>query len=188
MPVVLDLAAKLTDNAAFGKSATKTASIWCHNDRRATGLLPIKIEAVALRLPLDGNCCPVDARDAGEIQRAIKDFARQSNGGIIVTPSGASIKHRDMIINLADQYRLPAVYARRYFVTGGGLISYGPDQTEPFRLAAGYVDRILKGEKPADLPVQAPTKIELIINLKTAKTLGLAIPPSLLATADKVIE
>ena len=144
------------------------------------------IQTVASSLKVDIS--PVDARDAGEIQRAIKDFARQSNGGIIVTPSGASIKHRDMIINLADQYRLPAVYGRRYFVTGGGLISYGPDQTEPFQLAAGYVDRILKGEKAADLPVQAPTKIELIINLKTAKTLGLAIPPSLLATADKVIE
>ena len=105
-----------------------------------------------------------------------------------MTPSGAAERHRELIITFANQHRLPAVYAYPYFVRGGGLISYGPDQLEELRLAAGYVDRILKGEKPADLPVQAPTKIELVINLKTAKALGLSIPPSLLASANEVIE
>jgi putative ABC transport system substrate-binding protein len=105
-----------------------------------------------------------------------------------VTPSGASIKHRDLIITLASQHRLPAVYTFRYFVTGGGLISYGPDQIEPYRLAAGYIDRILRGEKPSELPVQAATKIELVINMKTAKALGITIPETLLATADEVIQ
>ena len=106
----------------------------------------------------------------------------------IVTPSGAAEKHRRLIITLANQHRLPTVYGYRYFVRGGGLISYGPDTNEPYRLAAGYVDRILKGEKPADLPVQAPTKYQLVINLKTAKEIGIEVPPTLLARADEVIE
>ena len=131
---------------------------------------------------------PVDTRDAGEIERAITAFARGSNGGLLVTGSSSASLHRKLIIGLAAQYRLPAVYFTRFFVTAGGLISYGPDYVDQFRQAAGYVDRILKGEKPGDLPVQAPTKYELVINLKTAKALGLTIPPSVLARADEVIE
>ena len=115
-------------------------------------------------------------------------FARTSNGGLIVTGSAAAASHRDLIVKLAARYRLPAVYPARYFVSSGGLISYGPDRVEQYHRAAGYVDRILKGEKPADLPVQAPTKYELVINLKTAKALGLDVPPTLLALADEVIE
>ena len=131
---------------------------------------------------------PVDARDAGEIERAITAFARGPNGGLLVTGSSAATLHRDLIVAVAAQYRLPAVYFTRYFVTAGGLISYGADYVDQFRQAAGYVDRVLKGEKPGDLPVQAPTKYELVINLKTAKALGLTIPPSVLARADEVIE
>ena len=131
---------------------------------------------------------PVNVRDAGEIERAVAAFARSSNGGLIVTASALAVVHRDLIIALAARHKLPAVYYRRYFVTGGGLISYGPDLVDQYRRAAGYVDRILKGEKPADLPVQAPTKYELVINLKTAKALGLDVPPTLLARADEVIE
>ena len=131
---------------------------------------------------------PVDVRDAGEIERAVTAFARASNGGLIVTASALATVHRDLIITLAARHRLPAVYPYRFFVTGGGLISYGPDTIDQYRRAAGYVDRILKGEKPADLPVQAPTKYELVINLKTAKALGLDVPPLLLARADEVIE
>jgi putative tryptophan/tyrosine transport system substrate-binding protein len=131
---------------------------------------------------------PVDVREAGEIERSITAFARGSNGGLIVTGSGLAIVHRELIIALATRHLLPAVYFGRYFVAGGGLISYGPDPNDPHRRAAGYVDRILKGEKPADLPVQAPIKYELAINLKAAKALGLEVPPSLLARADEVIE
>jgi putative ABC transport system substrate-binding protein len=131
---------------------------------------------------------PVDVRDESEIERAVSAFARSPNGGLIVTGSGLSIVHRELIIALAARYRLPAIYPLRPFVVRGGLISYGPDSIDPHRRAAGYVDRILKGEKPADLPVQAPTKYELVINLKTAKALGFEIPPSLLARADEVIE
>ena len=131
---------------------------------------------------------PVNVRDAGEIERAVAAFARSPNGGLIVTASALAIVHRDLIIALAARHKLPAVYFERHFVAGGGLISYGPDLVDQFRRAAGYVDRILKGEKPADLPVQAPTKYELVINLKTAKALGLTVPPSLLARADEVIE
>jgi putative ABC transport system substrate-binding protein len=131
---------------------------------------------------------PVGLSNAAEIERTLAAFARDSNGGMIVTESAPSIVHREQIIELAARYRLPAVYGQRFFVTAGGLISYGHDSIDPYRRAAGYVDRILKGEKPADLPVQAPTKYELVINLKTAKTLGLTVPPSLLATADDVIE
>jgi ABC-type uncharacterized transport system substrate-binding protein len=131
---------------------------------------------------------PVDVRDPGEIERGVTAFARGSNGGLIVASSPSAMVHRDLIIGLAARHRLPAVYSFRYYVTSGGLIAYGPDPNDPFRSAAGYVDRILKGEKPADLPVQAPTKYELAINLKTAKALGLEVPPTLLAAADEVIE
>ena len=131
---------------------------------------------------------PIDVRDAGEIERDVAAFARESDGGLIVTGSSAASVHRELIVMLAARHRLPAVYPFRDFVTSGGLISYGPDTTDPFRRAAAYVDRILKGEKAADLPVQAPTKYELAINLKTAKALGLIMPPLLLARADQVIE
>jgi ABC-type uncharacterized transport system substrate-binding protein len=144
------------------------------------------LQAIAPLLRID--LIPIDARDVGAIERAIRDFARQSDGGAIVPASGIATKHRDQIIAFTNHYRLPTVYAYRYFVTGGGLISYGPDTNEPYRLAAGYVDRILRGEKPGDLPVQTPTKLELVINLKTAKALGLEVPPTLLARADEVIE
>jgi putative tryptophan/tyrosine transport system substrate-binding protein len=131
---------------------------------------------------------PVDARDAGEIERALAAFARTKNGGLIVTGSAATIVHRDLIISLAARHQLPAVYYDRYFAAVGGLISYGSNNVEEYRLAAGYIDRILKGEKPADLPVQTATKYELVINLKTARALGLAVPPTLLTRADEVIE
>jgi putative ABC transport system substrate-binding protein len=131
---------------------------------------------------------PVNVRDASEIERAVMAFARSSNGGLIVTASPLAQLHRDLIITLAVRHKLPAVYFERFFVAEGGLISYGADFVDQFRRAAGYVDRILKGEKPADLPVQAPTKNELVINLKTAKALGLDVPPTLLARADEVIE
>jgi putative tryptophan/tyrosine transport system substrate-binding protein len=127
-------------------------------------------------------------QEVGEIEQAIAEFARGSNGGLVVTASQFGANHPDLIAELAARHKLPAVYPCRYFVTSGGLISYGPDFVGQFRQAAGYVDRILKGEKPADLPVQAPTKYELVINLKTAKLLGLEIPPTLLARADEVIE
>jgi ABC-type uncharacterized transport system substrate-binding protein len=131
---------------------------------------------------------PVDTRDAGEIERAITAFARGPNGGLLVTGSSSASSHRNLIIALAAQHRLPAVYFQRLFVAAGGLISYGTDYVDQFRQAAGYVDRILKGEKPGDLPVQTPTKYELVINLKTAKQLGVSIPPAVLARADAVIE
>jgi putative ABC transport system substrate-binding protein len=130
----------------------------------------------------------VNLRDAGEIERAVTAFARSANGGLILTSSALSIVHRELIIALAARHKLPAVYYRRLYVTDGGLISYGPDTVDQYRQGARYVDRILKGEKPADLPVQAPTKYELVINLKTARTLGLEIPATLLARADEVIE
>ena len=131
---------------------------------------------------------PVDVRDAGEIERAVAAFASGLNGGLIVTASPLAGVHRNLIATLAARHKLPAVYPARFYATAGGLISYGPDYLDQFRRAAGYVDRILKGEKPADLPVQAPTKYELVINLKTAKELGLTIPSAVLARADAVIE
>jgi putative ABC transport system substrate-binding protein len=144
------------------------------------------IQAAAPSLRVEVN--PVNMRDAGEIERAVTAFARASNGGLIMTANPFAIVHRDLIITLAARHKLPAVYFERLFVAAGGLISYGPDFLDQFRQAAGYVDRILKGEKPADLPVQAPTKYETVINLKTAKALGLDVPPPLLARADEVIE
>jgi len=144
------------------------------------------IQAAATSTGMDLK--PVNLRDAGEIERAITAFARSPNGGLILTASALSTARRDLIIALAAQHKLPAVYYERFFVAGGGLLSYGANFVEQFRAAAGYVDRILKGEKPADLPVQAPTKYELVINLKTAKALGFTIPPSMLARADEVIE
>jgi putative ABC transport system substrate-binding protein len=131
---------------------------------------------------------PLGVRDAGEIERAITAFAHSPNGGLIVTGSALAVVHRELITTLAARYRLPAVYTLPLMANAGGLISYGPDSIDPYRRAAGYVDRILKGEKPADLPVQAPTKLKLVINLKTAKTLGLEVPSTLLARADEVIE
>ena len=127
-------------------------------------------------------------RDGSEIERGVAAFARGPNGGLIVTPGGLASAHHGLISTLAARHQLPAVYPFRFFVADGGLISYGPDLLDQYRRAAGYVDRILKGEKPADLPVQAPTKYELVINLKTAKALGLDVPPMVLARADEVIE
>jgi putative ABC transport system substrate-binding protein len=144
----------------------------------------VQIVAPALGVQLT----PVDVRDASEIERAIGAFARGSNGGVIVTAGTLATAHRELIAAVAARHKLPAVYFHRFFVAAGGLMSYGPDLLDQFRRAAGYVDRILKGEKPADLPVQAPTKYELVINLKTAKTLGIEVPPMLLARADAVIE
>jgi putative tryptophan/tyrosine transport system substrate-binding protein len=144
------------------------------------------IQAAAPSLQIELS--PVDVRDATEIERAVTAFADGPNGGLIATASALTAIHRELIIALATRHKLPAVYPFRYYVTSGGLISYGPDTVDQYRLAARYVDRILKGEKPADLPVQAPTKYELVINLKTAKALGLDVPPSLLARADEVIE
>jgi putative ABC transport system substrate-binding protein len=144
------------------------------------------IQAAAPSLGVDLRVA--DVRDAREIERALTAFAQGSNGGLIVTGGPGAIFHRGLIVALAARHRLPAVYSGRYFVTDGGLISYGADSVDQLRRAAGYVDRILKGERPADLPVQAPTKYELVINLKTARTLGLTVPDTLLARADEVIE
>src|ERR1700716_161391 len=143
------------------------------------------LQAVAPSLGVELS--PVDVRDAADIERAVTAFAHSGSGALIVTASPLASRHRDLIITLAARHRLPTVYASRYFVTADGLISYGPDLLDQYRRAAGYVDRILKGEKPADLPVQAPTKYELAINLKTAKALGLTVPPTLLVAADDVI-
>jgi putative ABC transport system substrate-binding protein len=144
------------------------------------------IQAAAQSLGVEVS--PVSVRDAGEIERAVAAFARSANGGLIVTGSASASVHHDLIVTLAAKYKLPAIYSNRYLVTGGGLISYGVDLVDQYRNAASYVDRILKGEKPADLPVQAPTKYELVINVKTAKALGIDVPTTLLARADEVIE
>jgi putative ABC transport system substrate-binding protein len=144
------------------------------------------IQAVAPLLGVDVS--PVNVRDDDEIERGINGFVRGSNDGLIVTLSAPAQIHRDHIIALAARHRLPAVYPLRFFVTSDGLISYGPNQTDQYRQAAGYVDRILRGEKPGNLPVQAPVKYETVLNMKTAKTLGLDIPPTVYARADEVIE
>jgi putative ABC transport system substrate-binding protein len=144
------------------------------------------IQAMAPSLRVEVN--PLNMRDTGEIERAVADFARSPNCGLIVAASASATLHRDLIITLAARHKLPTIYYERFFVAAGGLISYGADQIDQYRRAAGYVDRILKGEKPADLPVQAPTKYETVINLKTAKALDLDVPATVLARADEVIE
>jgi putative ABC transport system substrate-binding protein len=137
---------------------------------------------------LRGEVTSINMRDADETERSVAAFARSPNGGLIVTPSGSSLLYRDLIVALAARYKLPAVYFERSYVAAGGLVSYGTDFVGQYRQAAVYVDRILRGEKPADLPVQAPTKYELVLNLKTAKALGIVVPPALLAQANEVIE
>jgi putative tryptophan/tyrosine transport system substrate-binding protein len=144
------------------------------------------IQAVAPSVGVELSA--INVRDTGEIERSVLAFARSGNGGMIVTGSPLSVVHRDLIIRLAAQHKLPAVYFERFFAAGGGLISYGPDQADDFRRSAAYVDRILKGERPAELPVQTPTRYQLAINLKTAKALALTVPESLLARADELIE
>ena len=144
------------------------------------------VQAMAPSLGVDLS--PVDVRNASEIERAVTAFARSGYGGLIVTASALATRYRELIITLAARHKLPAVYSGRWFVTDGGLISYGPDYVDQFRRAAGYVDRILKGDKPADMPVQAPTKYELVVNLKTAKAVDLTVPQSVLARAHEVIE
>ena len=148
-----------------------------------------QLAAIQTVAPASGvELFPVNVRDTNEIKDAITPFARQANGGLIVVTGGLARRNRELIIALAAQHRLPAIYPLRAFVVQGGLVSYGSDSVDPYRRAAGYVDRILKGERPADLPVQQPTKFELVINLKTAKALGLTVPPSLLSRTDEVIE
>jgi putative ABC transport system substrate-binding protein len=166
-------------------NVTRAAVLWDPAIPPGIGQFAV-IQAVAPSVGVDVT--PVSVRDATEIERAVAEFARFSNGGLIVTGSALAVVHRDLIVKLAAKHKLPAVYPNRDFVTGGGLISYGSNWVDQYRRAAGYVDRILRGEKPADLPVQAPTKYELAINLKTAKALGLTILPTLLARADEVIE
>ena len=165
-------------------SLTRVIILW---DPETAGIGQFAIiQSVATSAGVDVR--PVNLRDAGETERAITAFARAPNGGLVVTASAWSVVRRDLIIALAARHKLPAVYFERLFVVAGGLISYGANFVDQYRRAAGYVDRILKGEKPADLPVQAPTKYELVINLKTAKALGLTVPPTLLARADEMIE
>jgi putative tryptophan/tyrosine transport system substrate-binding protein len=164
---------------------TRVAVLYNPEQIPQTGMLRA-VEAVAPALGLQTKAAAV--RDAVEIERAIDLFARGANGGLIVLPSGATIVHRELIVTLAARHRLPAVYQYRQFVTAGGLMSYGNDLADQYRQAASYVDRILRGEKPGDLPVQAPTKFELIINLKTANAIGLTIPESIRFRADEVIE
>jgi putative tryptophan/tyrosine transport system substrate-binding protein len=164
---------------------TRAAVLWDSTIAPGIGQFAV-IQAVAPSVGLDVT--PVNVRDATEIEHDIAEFARLPNGGLIVTASALTVVHRDLIVALAVRYKLPAVYFQSQFVTGGGLISYGSNWVDQFRRAAVYVDRILKGEKPADLPMQAPTKYELVINLKTAKALGLSVSPTLLTRADEVIE
>jgi putative ABC transport system substrate-binding protein len=164
---------------------TRAAVIWDPSIPPGIGQFAI-IQSVAPSVGMD--LTPVNARDAAEMERGIAEFARFPNGGLIVTGSALTVVHRDLIVALAARHKLPAVYFQRQFVDAGGLIAYGSNWVEQFRRAATYVDRVLRGEKPADLPVQAPTKYELIINLKTAKALGLLITPAVLARADEVIE
>ena len=164
---------------------TRAAVLWDPAITAGIGQFAV-IQSVAPSLGVEVS--PVNMGDTKEVERDVAALERSSNGGLIVTASALALVHRDLILALAVRYKLPAIYFQRIFVTDGGLMSYGPDLVEQFQGAAVYVDRILKGEKPADLPVQAPTKYRLVINLKTAKTLGLTVPPSLLTTADEVIE
>ena len=169
----------------IGPRVTRVAVLRDPTQSSGTGQLGA-IQSAASQLGVEFR--PVGVRDAREIERGITDFGRGPNGGLIVTGGTQAREHRELIIGLAARHRLPAVYFNRLFVEAGGLISYGADTIDPLRRAANYVDRILKGEKPSDLPVQAPSKYELVINLKTAKALGLEVPPTLLARADEVIE
>jgi putative ABC transport system substrate-binding protein len=164
---------------------TRAAVLWDPAITAGIGQFAV-IQSVAPSLGMDVRT--VNVRDAPEIERAVAAFARLSNGGLIVTASVLALIHRDLIVTLAARHKLPAVYFSRVFVAGGGLISYGPEQLDQYRRAAGYVDRILKGEKPADLPVQAPTRYELVLNLKAAKALGLEVPATVLIRADEVME
>ena len=164
---------------------TRAAVLWDPNLTAGIGQFAV-IQSAASSVRVEVS--PVNISDAAEIESAVAAFASSANGGLISTASAQSLINRDLIIRLAVQYKLPAVYQERSYVAAGGLTSYGPNFLDQFRRAAGYVDRILKGEKPGDLPVQAPTKYDLVINLKTAKALGLTLPPSLLARADEVIE
>ena len=166
-------------------NVTNIAILWDPTILAGIGQFAV-IQSVAPSLGVEVRA--INVRDAAEIGRGIEAFARVSNGGLIVAASALAIGHRDLIVTLAARHKLPTIYFQRVFVTEGGLVSYGSDFIDQYRRAAGYVDRILKGEKPADLPVQAPTKYELVINLKTAKALGLTIPPAVLARADEVIE
>jgi ABC-type uncharacterized transport system substrate-binding protein len=179
----------------FGKSLEVLKDVAPHATRVAVILNPEQAPQLGMWRAIEGaapsfkvQLTAADARDAVELERAIDAFARESNGGLIVLPSPATQVNRPLIIAMAARHRLPAVYAFRHFVTDGGLISYGVDLAEQYRQAASYVDRILRGEKPAELPVQQPTKFNLAVNLKTAKALGLTVPPTLLARADEVIE
>jgi putative ABC transport system substrate-binding protein len=164
---------------------TRAAVLWDPSIPAGIGQFAV-IQSVAPSLGVE--VFPINVRDVAEIARAVADFARTANGGMVVAASARAATHRELIAALAARHKLPAVYANRESVAGGGLISYAANFVNQFRLAAGYVDRILKGEKPADLPVQMPTKYELVINLKTAKALGLAVPATVLARADEVIE
>jgi putative ABC transport system substrate-binding protein len=166
-------------------SVTRAAVLRDSTDPSGVGQFAV-IQSVAPTVGVEVS--PINLRDAAEIERAIAAFAQAANGGLIVTTSALSVVHRELIITLAARHKLPAVYFQRFYVAPGGLISYGPNFLDQFRRAAGYVDRILKGEKPADLPVQAPNKYEIVVNLKTAKTLGLTVPQTVLARADEVIE
>jgi putative ABC transport system substrate-binding protein len=166
-------------------SVTRAAVLRDPTQGSGTSMFAV-IQALAPSLRVEVS--PLNLRDAGEIDRGIAAFASSSNGGLIVTPSGPAGVHRDLIVTLAARHKLPAVYFERSFVPVGGLISYGPDNVDQYRSAAGYVDRILKGEKPANLPVQAPTRYETVLNLKTAKALGLDVSPPVLARADEVID
>jgi ABC-type uncharacterized transport system substrate-binding protein len=164
---------------------TRAAVLWDPTTPSGIGQFAI-IQSVAPSVGVEVR--PVNVGDAAEIERAVAAFAQAANGGLIIASNALSEVHRDLIITLAARHKLPAVYSERHWAAGGGLISYGANFRDQFRQAAGYVDRILKGEKPADLPVQAPTKYELVVNLKTAKALGLTVPPSILLRADEVIE
>jgi putative tryptophan/tyrosine transport system substrate-binding protein len=166
-------------------SVTSAAILWDPAIIAGIGQFAV-IQSVAPSLGVEVRA--MNVRDAAEIERGVTAFARSSNGGLIVTASASAFINRDLIVTLAARYKLPTIYFQRLFVTEGGLISYGPNFLDQYRRAAGYVDRILKGEKPADMPVQAPTKYELIVNLKAAKAIGLSVPASLLARADEVIE
>ena len=169
----------------FAPGMTRVAVLWDPTTPTGPAQFSV-IQAVAPSLSVEVT--PLNKRDAGYIERTVAAFARTPNGGLIVTPGVPADLNRDLLITMAARHRLPTVYFDRSFVAAGGLVSYGPDRIDMYRQSGGYVDRILKGEKPADMPVQAPTKYELVINLKTAKTLSLSVPPTLLASADEVIE